>query len=168
MRSGTNFAITIAILVIVAAIMTLVIYGPLNVTPGRGEPIRSVKTLDNTYTITIRNNTYDPTYLTVLAGTTVTWQNPGTSAQVNSVISDELANGTRLFDSGPLNAGDTFTFTFNEVGNHSYHSGIQYFSNASVNVIPNAPESFVTAQPAGPEGFPTAAFAASAQLWARA
>jgi plastocyanin len=160
MRPRTNFAITVIIILAIATGMLLVFFGPLSVPPGHGEQARSVKTLEPTTTVTIGNNSYDPTYLTVLAGTTVTWQNPASYGQTNSVVSDNMTGSTRTFDSGPLNAGDTFSFTFNDVGNYTYHSGVQYFSNASVNVIPNAPESFVTPQPQTPEGYPTVAAAA--------
>jgi plastocyanin len=164
LRSGTNFAITINIMAIIASGMLLVILGPLSVEPGHGEQIRSVKTLEPTTTVVIENSTFNPTYLTVLAGTNVTWKNPSEHAQSNSVVSDDLANGTRVFDSGPLNAGESFSFTFNEVGNYTSHSGRQYYTNASVNVIPNAPESFFTPGPVTPEGYPTAAIAPPAML----
>jgi plastocyanin len=158
MKSSTNFAITVVILAIIVAIMLLVVFGPLSVQPGRNEQIRSLKSLESTYTVTIQNGSFDPTYLTVLAGTTVTWNVPADNAQVNGVYSDRFVNSTRMFDSGTIQAGDSFSFTFNEVGNYSYHSGIQYYLIGYVNVIPNAPESLEPAnQPVVPQGYPTVA-----------
>lgn len=156
MRSSINFAITVVILVIITSVMLLIIFGPLSLQPGRNEPVDSVKSLDNTYTITIENGTFNPTYLTVLAGTTVTWQIPQDNAQVNGVYADKMVNGTRLFDSGTIQAGSSYSFTFNDAGNYSYHSTIQYFLIGYVNVVPNAPESLEpTNQPVTPTGYPT-------------
>ncbi len=161
MKPITNFIITIVILVVVVSILLLVWYGPLALTPGHGAQIRSAKGLEGTTTVIIENNTFNPTYLTVLAGTTVVWKNPSGSAQVNSVMSDKIVNGSRLFASGPINAGQSFIFTFTDVGNYTYSSGIQYFANGSVNVIPNAPEGFPTIGQITPnQGFPTLAMRA--------
>ena len=158
MRSSINLAITVAILTIIVAVMLLVIFGPLSVQPGSNEQIRSVKTLESSYTVIIQNSSFDPTYLTVLAGTSVTWKVPTDNAQINGVYSDKLVNSTRLFDSGTIQAGESFSFTFNEVGNYSYHSTVQYYLVGYVNVIPNAPESLEpTNQPVVPQGYPTAA-----------
>lgn len=68
------------------------------------------------------NNAYDPLELTVKVGTTVRWTNQDAIAHtVTSGASDGAKgdpNGT--FDSGFLNEGDSWTFTFTEVGEFPY------------------------------------------------
>ena len=56
---------------------------------------------------------YDPTSLTVPAGTTVTWKNEG-SASVTVTSADGL------FDSGPIGPGASFSVTFDTPGAFRY------------------------------------------------
>jgi plastocyanin len=67
-------------------------------------------------------NAYDPLDLTVTVGTTVRWTNNDAIAHtVTSGTSDGAvgdADGT--FDSGFLNEGDTFVYTFEEAGEFPY------------------------------------------------
>jgi plastocyanin len=65
-------------------------------------------------TVTIDNYAFSPTTLTVSAGTTVTWVNNDTAA--HTVTADD---GT--FDSGNLDPGESFTYTFASAGTISYH-----------------------------------------------
>lgn len=66
---------------------------------------------------------YDPLTMTVPVGTTVRWVNQDTVAHtVTSGTSDgTIAAPSGLFDSGFLEQGDTFTYTFDEVGEFPYH-----------------------------------------------
>ncbi len=161
MKPLTSFIITIFILTMVVLVMLLVILGPLSQEPGHGAEIRQEKVLKDNATIIIENNTFNPANLTILAGTTVTWKNPSGNSQTNSVVSDKLVNGTRFFDSGPIRAGGSFNFTFTQVGNFTYNSGIQYFANGSVIVIPNVPETFpAQGQGSAPQGYPPLALRA--------
>ena len=66
-------------------------------------------------TVSISNFAFSPTPLTVKAGTTVTWQNMDSVA--HQIKSD-------TFNSGLLNQGDTFTFTFNTKGTFDYSCAI--------------------------------------------
>jgi nitrite reductase (NO-forming) len=66
---------------------------------------------------------FDPPLLQIPVGTTVLWTNHDTIAHtVTSGYSDGLA-GTPdgKFDSGYIDAGATFTFTFEEAGGYSYY-----------------------------------------------
>jgi plastocyanin len=56
---------------------------------------------------------YEPTRLTVSAGTTVTWTNQG-SASVTVTSADGL------FDSGPIGPGASFSVTFDTPGTFRY------------------------------------------------
>ncbi len=68
-------------------------------------------------TISITDSGYAPNSLTVPVGTTVGWTN---EASTNQTVS---ANGEAgFFDSGLLAPGDTFSYTFNGVGNYTYQS----------------------------------------------
>jgi predicted lipoprotein with Yx(FWY)xxD motif/plastocyanin len=67
--------------------------------------------------ITIRDNNFSPKTLTVKKGTTVKWTNEGTST--HTVTSDE-----NTFKSGDLDAGKSFSFTFDKPGTYPYHCEI--------------------------------------------
>jgi plastocyanin len=67
-------------------------------------------------TVSLTKKDFVPGSLTVKVGTTVTWSNASGAEQ--SVTSD-TAN---LFDSGSLNSGATYTFTFSQAGTFTYHS----------------------------------------------
>ena len=68
-------------------------------------------------TVAITDSGYAPNSLTVPVGTTVGWTN---EASTNQTVS---ANGEAgFFDSGLLAPGDTFSYTFNGVGNYTYQS----------------------------------------------
>lgn len=60
-----------------------------------------------------------PDNLTVSVGTTVTWVNK--DAVIHTVTSGTPGNPTGRFDSGNMNNGDTFTFTFNSAGTYEYY-----------------------------------------------
>jgi|APFre7841882654_1041346.scaffolds.fasta_scaffold106337_1 plastocyanin len=64
--------------------------------------------------VTIGDDFFNPGSLNVTAGTTVTWTNRGNRG--HTVTSDQGA-----FDSGSLNPGGTFSFTFKDKGTFSYH-----------------------------------------------
>lgn len=68
-------------------------------------------------------NGYDPLTVTVPAGTTVRWTNlDGIAHTVTSGTVDGTAGSPDgRFDSGFLETGDTFTFTFEEAGEYDYY-----------------------------------------------
>ncbi len=67
-------------------------------------------------------NAYSPRDITVKVGTTIQWVNEDAIAHtVTSGFSDgSVGEADGLFDSGFMNEGDTFTYTFDEVGEFSY------------------------------------------------
>ena len=70
------------------------------------------------YTVNIKSQSFQPSTLSVPAGTTVTWHNQD-NAQ-HTVTSD--TNGQ--FDSGAIATGKKFTHTFTDPGSYGYHCSI--------------------------------------------
>src|SRR4030042_3166627 len=76
--------------------------------------------------IELRDFRFNPDMVTIKQGTTVTWVNKdGVTHTVTSGVRD---NESGLFDSGNINSGATFSYTFNEKGTFDYfcvpHSGM--------------------------------------------
>jgi len=67
-----------------------------------------------TTTVEVVDSAFEPAELSVAAGTTVVWSHEGNAP--HTVTADDGA-----FDSGTLNSGDTFEFTFEEPGEYPYH-----------------------------------------------
>src|SRR5436190_4380054 len=78
--------------------------------------------------VSIIDDAFAQPSITVNVGTTVTWTNNG--AHQHTTTSD-----TALWDSGPLNPGQQFSFQFNTIGSFNYHCTIHTFMTAVVNVI---------------------------------
>lgn len=105
-------------------------------TPGTGAetPIPVVNTeaatqatSENVVNISIKGFAFNPDSLTVKVGTTVKWTND--DSVVHTVTSD-----TGLFDSGDLNPGDVFSFTFTAAGTYAYHC-IPHHANMKGTVV---------------------------------
>lgn len=75
--------------------------------------------------VEIADLAFNPDTLTVAVGTTVTWEN-GDSLPHTSTSDDEL------WDSGTLESGDEFSFTFEEAGTFSYFCEIHPSMNGSI------------------------------------
>lgn len=75
---------------------------------------RKSSSSDDSVTIKIENFKFAQPVLTITAGTTVEWENEDTAA--HTVTADDGS-----FDSGPLNKGDQFKFTFNTPGTYLYY-----------------------------------------------
>ncbi|MFA5024759.1 MAG: cupredoxin domain-containing protein [Patescibacteria group bacterium] len=68
-------------------------------------------TTENVVNVDIKDFTFTPDYLTVKPGTTVVWTNNDTAAH-------KIKSAT--FNSGTLSQGQTFSFTFNDLGTFAY------------------------------------------------
>jgi len=83
--------------------------------------------------VTIQNFAFTPQTLTVRPGTTVTWTNkdsvPHTVTGTDGL--GTTAGKTGMFDSGNLNQGQTFSFTFGKAGTYYYECTI-HASSASM------------------------------------
>ena len=72
---------------------------------------------------------FNPTTLSVKAGTSVTWTNTGSAT--HTVTADDGS-----FDSGNVNAGATFTQAFATAGTFTYHCKIHSSMKATITVTP--------------------------------
>jgi plastocyanin len=78
-------------------------------------------------TVSIQDFFFDPGQLTVAPGTTVTWVNKGQAPHTTTAD-----DGT--WDSGTLQPGEDFSFTFDQPGTYTYHCSIHPDMTASVKV----------------------------------
>jgi len=70
-------------------------------------------------TVIIQDNSFSPMQITVGVGRPVVWRNQGSTA--HTVTSGTPAsNPGKLFDSGTINPGSGFTFTFSQAGEFVY------------------------------------------------
>jgi plastocyanin len=76
--------------------------------------------------ITIQNFAFSPATLTVPVGTTVTWTNKDSAG--HTVTSDTGA----WSDSGTLDTGKSFSFTFKKAGKFTYHCAIHPSMTATI------------------------------------
>jgi len=83
-------------------------------TPSAGANQTVAAPISNAVSITSAG--FQPNALSVKVGTTVTWTNNDSAA--HTVTSDTAG----IFDSGAINGGQTFQFTFSTAGTFTYHS----------------------------------------------
>ncbi len=88
----------------------------------QGAPVTGVTQLN------IQNFAYQPANIQVRAGTTVTWTN-----QDNVPHSVTFKNGMK--DSGLLNQGQSFSYTFNTPGTYQYYCTVHPYMVATVTVV---------------------------------
>jgi plastocyanin len=83
-----------------------------------------------------RPNGFEPPTVEVAPGTTVCWKNQ--DGWLHTVTSD-----TGAFDSGVMPLGDTYSFTFEDVGSYAYHDALYPELTATVSVrVPSRARSF--------------------------
>lgn len=80
----------------------------------------------NPNTVTIKSFAFNPSTLTVSAGTTVTWTNEDPT--IHTVTSD---SGNEL-DSGQIPSGQSYSHKFNTSGTFSYHCSIHTSMKAQI------------------------------------
>lgn len=107
--------------------------------------INSMSSLNNRaiVDVSIQDYSFSPTPVTITVGDTVRWTNNGPS--IHTSTSD-----TAVWDSGLLNVGQTYSFTFTIAGTYPYHCTPHPFMQGTVivsgaNLPPNTPT-----EPAGP------------------
>jgi plastocyanin len=103
-------------------------------------------------TVSIQDFFFEPDQLTVAPGTTVTWVNDGQTPHTSTAD-----DGT--WDSGTLQPGESFSFTFDEPGTYSYLCEIHPEMTGTVNVTGG--DEATTASPESTAMSPTASPAAT-------
>ena len=81
---------------------------------GNGNGTNGSSTLNYTTRVSIQNSAFSPADVTVMVSGSILWTN--SDNMVHTVTADDGS-----FDSGDLQPGATFSFTFNTVGPHPYH-----------------------------------------------
>ncbi len=78
---------------------------------------------------------YAPDKITVVIGVnaSVTWTNKDTAA--HTVTSTSVPTGASTFDSGNMNAGQTFTYNFTQPGTYQYHCSYHSWMTGTVVVL---------------------------------
>lgn len=114
-------------------------YGGSSSTPAAASPATSASATptptstsggDDTSTggvkVTIADSTFSPSKVEVQAGTTVTWtNNDALPHTVTSTVTDDVDSATSgLFDSGTLQTGESFSYTFKKAGDYPYECTI--------------------------------------------
>jgi plastocyanin len=80
-----------------------------------------------TMAVSIKNFAFNPPNTTVSAGTTVTWVN-------NDQVPHTVTANDGAFDSGTLQPGQSYSFTFDKPGTYAYHCNIHPYMTATVTV----------------------------------
>lgn len=70
-------------------------------------------------TVVIKGHAFNPPTLTVKEGERATWKNEDDESHTVTSSDDE-----DMFDSGPFGKGETFSFTFDKVGEYDYYCSI--------------------------------------------
>jgi plastocyanin len=92
-----------------------------------------VRASDPTFNATIANYAFHPQHINVTTGTQVVWtNNDGTQHTVTST--NMTQGGARLIDSGSLNSGQSFSYTFYKHGFYPYECFFHTYMTGWVNV----------------------------------
>jgi len=81
------------------------------------------------YQVAIKGYAFSPKALTVAVGDTVTWTNEDSAPHTVTVTS-----GPEKFDSGTLQQGESFSYTFTKAGTYDYYCAVHPDMTASVTV----------------------------------
>ena len=73
----------------------------------------------------IQGMAFDPSTISVNAGTTITWTN-------KDGVAHTVTSNTGLFNSGTLSTNGTYSYKFDTAGTYSYHCAIHPSMTASV------------------------------------
>ena len=82
-----------------------------------------------THYVVIEDSSYNPQNLTIKIGDRATWNNSDDT--LHTVTSDD--NGS--FDSGSINPGDNWSYTFNSTGTYDYHCGYHSSMTGTIEVL---------------------------------
>ena len=84
----------------------------------------------NDLSVDIIGSGFTPSNADIQVGSTVTWTNSDSATHTATADGGE-------FDSGNLNNGDTYAYTFNTAGTYAYHCGIHSSMTGTITVHAN-------------------------------
>ena len=119
MRGG-KMKVSFGVIVISLVILSLLVLGA-------GCQEQPVPPTGQTYTVEIKDSSFNPQNLTIKAGDTVTWTN-------NDSVLHDITIDNGLFDHD-LNPGESYSWTFNETGTYDYHCDIHVSMIGKIIVI---------------------------------
>jgi plastocyanin len=76
-------------------------------------------------TVVIQGFSFQPASLTIQTGASVTWRN-------DDSVSHQIVSNTNAFSSPVLNAGGSYTHTFDQAGTYPYHCGIHPYMTGTI------------------------------------
>jgi plastocyanin len=100
-------------------------------TPTSGDSNADGRYDERTYYVSIENNQYNPSFLTVQEGDTVIWTNNDNEQHTVTSDNDDVLNSKRLF------RGETYSHTFAQERAYSYHCELHPEMRGTVNVQNN-------------------------------
>src|SRR5215203_7334437 len=109
---------------LLAGVLLLVL--PIAIAQGQDQDMQPAPSQD-VVSVSIRDNYFDPAYIAIESGTTVTWTNDG--QMPHTVTADDGS-----FDSEELNPGDSYTLTFSGSGTVQYYCEVHPWMVGSVTV----------------------------------
>jgi plastocyanin len=89
---------------------------------------------DGAIEVTIDNETFTPQNITIAVGQTVRWTNQEEDDDHTVTAGPAEAPTPDEFDSGIMQSGDTFEFTFDEAGTFDYHCEVHSEMSGTVTV----------------------------------
>jgi plastocyanin len=89
--------------------------------------VSDTSTGQKTYTVDIKDFAFNPSGLTIKKGDTITWTN-------NDSAAHRIKAGNGEFESGTLQNGGSFSFTFNNTGSFDYICTIHTSMTGNINV----------------------------------
>ncbi|MFN8472841.1 MAG: cupredoxin domain-containing protein [Anaerolineae bacterium] len=110
------------------ATVTATTTGTPGTTTTTATPTATPGCLSGTVDVSIQNFAFNPATITVCQGATVRWTNM--DAAPHTTTSD-----TGVWDSGILTTGQTFSFTFNTLGDFPYHCNVHPTMHGLVHVV---------------------------------
>ncbi|GAB4298204.1 MAG: hypothetical protein Kow0098_23260 [Ignavibacteriaceae bacterium] len=87
------------------------------------------------YEVTIQGNQFIPSILVIPEGSTVKWTNM--DSYQHTVTSGVPSTGDGKFDSGLIQAGESYSFTFTTADSYNYFCEIHPFMTGSITVESN-------------------------------
>jgi quinohemoprotein ethanol dehydrogenase len=125
--------------------------GPVSAPPAPSAEIAADAYAVNS--VDIVDYAFNPGTIIVPPGTTVTWTNKS-SGQPHSATSTVSETNPVAFDSGILNPGESYSFTFDTPGTYDYFCVPHPFMRGKVVVDPNAPAPAPQAEEGAPQEIP--------------